>query len=73
MKNLININQNLFLKNLSIKNINQNYLNWFQDQEIKRNIINTNFFKLSDLKKYFLKEIKKKIQFFLKYFIKKNI
>ena len=54
MKNLININQNLFLKNLSIKNINQNYLNWFQDQEIKKNIINTNFFKLSDLKKYFL-------------------
>ena len=53
MKNLININQNLFLKNLSIKNINQNYLNWFQDQEIKKNIINTNFFKLSDLKKYF--------------------
>ena len=72
MKNLININQNLFLKNLSIKNINQNYLNWFQDQEIKRNIINTNFFKLSDLKKYFLKEKKKKNTIFFGIFYKKK-
>ena len=61
MKNFININNKITLKNLTIKNINQNYLNWFQDSNIKKNIINTNFLKLADLKKYYFKEKKKKI------------
>ena len=55
MKNFININNKITLKNLTIKNINQNYLNWFQDSNIKKNIINTNFLKLADLKKYYFK------------------
>jgi len=72
MKNLISINKNLFLKDLSIKNINYNYLNWFQDQEIKKNIINTEFFNLSDLKEYLVKEKRKKNTIFLGIFHKKK-
>ena len=72
MKNFININNKITLKNLTIKNINQNYLNWFQDSNIKKNIINTNFLKLADLKKYYFKEKKKKNLVFFGIFYKKR-
>ena len=59
MKKKIKITKNIYLRLLNIHDINENYLNWFKDNEIKNYIEFHRFKSLKQLKKYFL-EIKKK-------------
>ena len=47
--------------------VNLKYFNWFKNKEIKKNIINSNFNNVNDLKKFILKNyLNKKDNFFIK-------
>lgn len=59
MVNKIFINNNLILKKLVLKNINENYLSWVNNTDIKKKIDNINFQNLTQLKDYYYKQIKK--------------
>ena len=53
MKKKIKISKNIYLRSLNIHDINENYLNWFKDNEIKNYIEFHRFKSLKQLKKYF--------------------
>ena len=70
MKKKIKITKNIYLRLLNIHDINENYLNWFKDNEIKNYIEFHRFKLLKQLKKYFLEIKKKNIYYFTVFFIK---
>ena len=70
MKKKIKITKNIYLRLLNIHDINENYLNWFKDNEIKNYIEFHRFKSLKQLKKYFLEIKKKNIYYFTVFFIK---
>ena len=70
MINSIVINNKIILKKLLIKDINQNYLNWFKDESVKKNIVNNSFITVRQLKKYFKKIKRKKNLIFFGIFYK---
>ena len=63
MVNKIFINNNLILKKLVLRNINENYLSWVNNTDIKKKIDNINFQNLTQLKDYYYKQIKKPHKF----------
>ena len=52
------INPNLKLKKLTLKDVNENYLSWFDDPSLKKNLFNIKYKNLNELKKYYKKTIK---------------
>ena len=73
MVNKIFINNNIILKKLALKDINENYLSWLSDTTLKKNLVNISFKNINLLKEYYKKTIKKKYLIFLGFFIKENI
>ena len=59
MVNKIFINDNLKLKKLTLKYVNDNYLSWFKDASLKKNIVNIDFTNIRQLRQYYKKTIKK--------------
>ena len=66
------INPNLKLKKLTLKDVNENYLSWFDDPSLKKNLFNIKYKNLNELKKYYKKTIKKKYLIFFGIFYKKK-
>lgn len=59
--------KNYILDNFKLADVNLKYFNWFKNKEIKKNIINSNFNNVNDLKKFILKNyLNKKDNFFIK-------
>ena len=65
-------NKDIELRKLKLTNINNEYLNWFNDISISR-FINNKPKDITSLLKYYNQTIKKKKIFFWEFFIKKNI
>ena len=65
------ISASIFLRHLRISDVNNNYLSWFKDNSIKNIIKNNSYRNISELKKYFRKQIFNKV-IFLGIFVKKN-
>ena len=45
--------KDILIKNLQIENINPQYLEWFQDKDVKKYIVGSNIKTLDELKKYY--------------------
>ena len=71
MVNKIIINNSITLKKLTLRYINQNYLSWLDDANVK-NLVNVNFKNVDQLKQYYQKMIKKKNLFFFGIFYKER-
>ena len=65
------ISASIFLRHLRISDVNNNYLSWFKDNSIKNIIKNNSYRNISELKKYFRKQVFNKV-IFLGVFVKKN-
>ena len=72
MVNKIIINNSITLKKLTLRYINQNYLSWLDDANVKKNLVNVNFKNVDQLKQYYQKMIKKKNLFFFGIFYKER-
>jgi aryl-alcohol dehydrogenase-like predicted oxidoreductase/RimJ/RimL family protein N-acetyltransferase len=72
MVNKIFINNNIILKKLVLKDINENYLSWLSDTTLKKNLVNISFKNISLLKEYYKKTIKKKHLIFFGIFYKEK-
>ena len=70
MVNKIFINNNIILKKLALKDINENYLSWLSDTTLKKNLVNISFKNINLLKEYYKKTIKKKYLIFFGIFYK---
>ena len=64
---------NLFkIKELNIKDVGKDYLNWFRDYEVKKFIFKKKYKNLDELKKYVAQVKKNKKQLLFGVFLKKN-
>ena len=73
IKSNLKINgKKIYLKKLSIKIVSRNYFNWFRDDEIKK-FIKSKYKSNNELLNSTLKELKKKIKYFLEFSQKKRI
>ena len=62
----------IYLNLLKPNNVNDEYLSWFKDKEIKKYITKNKYVDLQSLKNYVKEKKSKKNCFFLEYFIKKT-
>ena len=59
------------IKNLELQNINNNYLGWFKDEDVKRFIVKSKVYNIDDLKRYYFENRLKKNNLLLGIFDKK--
>ena len=73
MKKILIKTKRFILRPLSLKDVNERYLNWFNDKEIKKNIKSAkNQKNIYNLKAYIKKRMNKKDIIFLAIIVKKN-
>ena len=65
-------NQIIKIKTLLPKHVTRQYLNWFKDRNIKKYVVNTQYKKIDELKKYVLLNSREKNILFLGIFLKNN-
>jgi aryl-alcohol dehydrogenase-like predicted oxidoreductase/RimJ/RimL family protein N-acetyltransferase len=65
-------NSFLIIKELNLKHVGKDYLNWFRDYEIKKFILKKNYKNLDELKRYVDQVKKNKNQLLFGIFLKKN-
>ena len=65
-------NQIIKIKPLLPKHVTRQYLNWFKDRNIKKYVVNTQYKKIDELKKYVLLNSREKNILFLGIFLKNN-
>jgi len=64
------IKSKIKIKLLKPKDVTQNYLKWFKDQEVKKYVINTRYKNINELKNYVQNNFRKKNCVFLGIFLK---
>ena len=63
---------NIFLRPLELKHINQDYLNWFKDKNVQKFIIKSKINTINDLKRYFFENYLNKNNLLFGIFVNKD-